>query len=158
MIKRDNLDDSMLADQAKEQTLDYEELTKLKSFSFNCLENLNSLSNECLLETADASFKHIDEVLLFLSKISDSRLSQVNASREPAMYKAISSLKLKAIMLSDLTTKSADEYVSPGILKVLLECVTMQTLFQKEDSMIIEVLPDNTLRISGEQTRENEKR
>jgi hypothetical protein len=74
------------------------------------------------------------------------------------MYKAISSLKLKAIMLSDLTTKSADEYVSPGILKGLLECVTMQTLFQRGDSIIIEALPDNTLKIYGEQTRENEKR
>jgi hypothetical protein len=41
MIKRDSLDDSMLADQAKEQTLDYKELTKLKNFSFSCLENLN---------------------------------------------------------------------------------------------------------------------
>jgi hypothetical protein len=108
-----------------------------------------------VLEMADSSFKHIDEVLLYLSKILDSHLSQVNACREPEIHKSLSSLRQKVITSLDLISKSADEYASPGILKGLLECVTMQTLFQKGDSMIIEVLPDNTLKIYGEQPREN---
>jgi hypothetical protein len=80
----------------------------------------------------------------------DSHLSQEKARTEPEIYKSLSSLRLKVIMSLDLFTKSAEEYASPGILKALLECVTMQPLFQKGDSMKIEVLPGNTLRISGE--------
>jgi hypothetical protein len=115
-----------------------------------CRENLNSSPSECMLEVTDASFKHIDDVLQFVSKILDDHSFQVDASREPEIYKALRSRTIKAMMLSALITKSAEEFISPGILKVLLECVTAQTLFQKGDSMIIEVLPDNTLRISGE--------
>jgi hypothetical protein len=118
-------------------------------------ENLNSLSDKCILELADASFKHIDEVLLYLSKILDGHLSQVNACKEPEIHKSLSSLRQKVITSLDLISKSTDEYASSGILKGLLECVTMKTLFQKGDSMIIEVLPGNTLKIYGEQPREN---
>jgi hypothetical protein len=85
----------------------------------------------------------------------DNRLFQINTHREPEIYKALSSRTLKAIMLSDLITKSAEEYVSPDILKVLLERGAMQKIFKKGDSIIIEVLPDNTLKIYGEQSKEN---
>jgi hypothetical protein len=106
-----------------------------------------------MLEIADASFRHIDESLLSLSKMLDSNLSQVNARREPKMYAALSAQTLKAIMLSDLITKSAEEYVSLDVLKVLLEGETVNNIFQRGDSIKIEVLPDNTLRISGERPR-----
>lgn len=124
-----------------------------KDSTIECGDNLNSSSGEFILEMADASFQHIDYVLQFVSKMLDNDSFQVNASREPEIYKALRSRTTKAMMLSDLITKSAEEFVSPGILKVLLECVTAQTLFQKGDSMIIEVLPDNTLRIFGEQPK-----
>lgn len=126
-----------------------------KDSAIQCEENLNSLSDEYMLEMSDASFRHIEAVLQYLSKIFDSYLSQVNASGEPTMYKTISSLKLKTLMLSELSTKNAVAYASPGILKALLEGLTVQTLFQKGDSIIIDVLPDTTLKIYGEQPREN---
>jgi hypothetical protein len=59
-------------------------------------------------------------------------------------------------MLSDLIPKSAEEFESLDILKVLLEGVTVKSIFQKGDSVKIEVLEDNALKISGERTRENE--
>jgi hypothetical protein len=103
-------------------------------------------------------FKRIEEELESLSKRLDSNVFQLNAQKEPEIDKSISSLKLKVIILLDLITKSPEDYVSPTILKALLERFTMQTLFQRGDSIIIEALPDNTLKIYGEQTRENEKR
>jgi hypothetical protein len=55
------------------------------------------------------------------------------------------------VMLSDLITKNAEEFESLDILKVLLEGVTVHDIFKEGDSVKIEVLEDNTLRISGEQ-------
>lgn len=124
--------------------------------NIECKENLTSLTEECVIERTNAGFRHIEEVLQSLSKMLDTFLSQVNDCREPKMFQSLSSLRLKVIMSLDIITKSAEECVSPGILKGLLECVTMQNLFQKGDSMIIEVLPDNTLRISGEHPHESE--
>jgi hypothetical protein len=83
----------------------------------------------------------------------DDHSFRVNVSREPKIYESLRSQTLKAMMLSDLITKSAEKFISPGIIKVLLECMTAQNIFQKRDSMISEVLPDNTLRISGEQPK-----
>jgi hypothetical protein len=59
-------------------------------------------------------------------------------------------------MLSDLISRSAEEYVSLDILKVLLEGESVHNIFQKGDSVEIEELPDNALKISGEQRRGNE--
>jgi hypothetical protein len=59
-------------------------------------------------------------------------------------------------MLSDLIAKSAEDYVSLNILKVLLEGETVHNIFQQGDSVKIEVLADNALKIYGEQPRENE--
>ena len=58
-------------------------------------------------------------------------------------------------MLSDLIPKSAEEFESLDILKVLLEGVTVKSIFQKGDSVKIEVLEDNALKISGEQPKGN---
>ncbi len=118
-------------------------------------DKLKSLSYEYILEMSDASFRHIEEELKYLSKRLDSSLFQLNAQKEPEIDKSISSLRLKVVILSDLITKNPEEYVSPTILKALLERFTMQNIFQKGDSIIIEVLPDNTLKIYGEQPREN---
>jgi hypothetical protein len=71
------------------------------------------------------------------------------------MYGIFSALTLKAIMLSDLIAKSAEDYVSLNILKVLLEGETVHNIFQEGDSVKIEVLEDNALKISGEKPREN---
>ncbi len=102
-----------------------------KDLAIHCKENLKSPSDEDMFEIADASFKHIDESLLSLSKMLDNHLSQVNARREPKMYATLSAQTLKAIMLSDLITKSAEEYVSLDILKVLLEGETVHNIFQE---------------------------
>jgi hypothetical protein len=72
------------------------------------------------------------------------------------MYAALSSETLKVATLSDLVTKSAEEYVSLNILKVLLEGETVHNIFQKGDSVKIEILGDNALKISGEQTSRSE--
>ena len=120
-----------------------------------CKEKINSLSNGYMFETSDANFRHIEEELKSLSKRFDSYIFQLNAQREPEIDKSISSLKLKVTILSDLITKNPEDYVSPTILKALLERFTMQNIFQKGDSIIIEVLPNNTLKIYGEQPRES---
>ncbi len=122
--------------------------------TLQCKENLTSLSDEYMIGITDASYRHIDEILNSLSIMLENHLSQVNARREPKIYGVLSSLTLKTIMLSDLITQSAEEYVSLDILKVLLEGVAVHDIFQKGDSVKIEVLEDNALKISGEQTRE----
>jgi len=122
-----------------------------KDLAIKCKENLNSLSNRYMLELADASFKDIDEVLLSLANRLDSHLSRVNIRREPKMYGVISSLTLKALILSDLITKSAEEYESLDILKVLLDGET--DIFRKGHSVKIEKLADDTLRISAVNNR-----
>jgi hypothetical protein len=124
-----------------------------KDLTINCKKNLMSLSDEYMLGITDATVRHIEELLLSLSKMLDNHLCLVNPHREPKMYKALSAQTLKMIMLSDLITKSAEEYESLDILKVLLEGVTVHDIFQEGDSVKIEVLQDNTLKISGEQTR-----
>ncbi len=53
---------------------------------------------------------------------------------------------MKMIMLKDLISKSAEEFESLDILKVLLECYT--DIFQDGKSVKIETLEDGTLRIS----------
>jgi hypothetical protein len=58
-------------------------------------------------------------------------------------------------MLSDIISKSAEEYVSLDILKVLLEGTTVYNIFKEGDSVKIEALGDNALKISGEQSGEN---
>jgi len=109
-----------------------------------------------MLEITDASFRHIDELLMSSSQMLDNHLCQVNVRREPKMYKAITAQILKALMLSDLISKSAEEFESLNILKVLLEGVTVKSIFQKGDSVKIETLEDNALKISGERPRGNE--
>lgn len=127
-----------------------------KDLAIRCKENLNSLSDEYMLEITDASFRHIDEVLISLYKILDNYLSQINVLREPKMFAALSSKTLKVATLSDLVTKSAEEFESLDILKVLLEGKTVHNIFQEGDSVKIEMLGDNALKISGERPRENE--
>ena len=122
-----------------------------KDLVTQCKENLNSLSDEYMLEITDASFRHIDEVLIL-----DNYLSQINVRREPKMFAAVSSKTLKVAMLSDLVTKSAEEFESLDILKVLLEGETVHSIFQEGDSVKIEMLGDNALKISGERPRGNE--
>jgi hypothetical protein len=60
---------------------------------------------------------------------------------------ALTEETIKVGMLCDLIAKNAEEYADPSILKGMLECVMMQTL-QEGDSILIEVLHDNTLRRS----------
>jgi hypothetical protein len=72
------------------------------------------------------------------------------------MYKAINAQILKAIMLSDLISKGAEEFESLNILKVLREGVTANNIFQDGDSVKIELLEGNALKISGEQTSGSE--
>ena len=127
-----------------------------KDLAIQCRDNLNSLSYEYMLEIIDSSFRHIDELLLSLSKILDSNLYQVNVRRGPKMYKAINAQILKAIMLSDLISKGAEEFESLNILKVLREGVTANNIFQDGDSVKIELLEGNALKISGEQTSGSE--
>ncbi len=127
-----------------------------KDLAIRCKENLNSLSDEYMLEITDASFRHIDEVLISLYEILDNYLSQINVLREPKMFAALSSKTLKVATLSDLVTKSAEEFESLDILKVLLEGKTVHNIFQEGDSVKIEMLGDNALKISGERPRENE--
>ena len=127
-----------------------------KDLTIRCKENLNSPSDEYMIEITDATFRHMDEVLLSISTMLDDHLSQINVCREPKMYGIFSALTLKAIMLSDLIAKSAEDYVSLNILKVLLEGETVHNIFQQGDSVKIEVLADNALKIYGEQPRENE--
>ncbi len=127
-----------------------------KDLAIRCKENLNSLSDEYMLEITDASFRHIDEVLISLYKILDNYLSQINVLREPKMFAALSSKTLKVATLSDLVTKSAEEFESLDILKVLLEGKTVHNIFQEGDSVKIEMLGDNALKISGERPREND--
>jgi hypothetical protein len=127
-----------------------------KDLVTQCKENLNSLSDEYMLEITDASFRHIDEVLISLYEILDNYLSQINGRREPKMFAAVSSKTLKVAMLSDLVTKSAEEFESLDILKVLLEGETVHSIFQEGDSVKIEMLGDNALKISGERPRGNE--
>jgi hypothetical protein len=83
----------------------------------------------------------------------DNHLSLVNARREPKMYAALSAETLKVIMLSDLISKSAEEYIFLDILKVLLEGETVHNIFQEGDSVKIETLEDNTFKISSEQPK-----
>ena len=123
-----------------------------KDLTIQCRENLNLLSDEYMLELADDTFRHIDEELLSLASMLDSHLSKGNACRKPRMYGVISSLTLKAFMLSDLITKSAKEYVSLDILKVLLEDET--DIFHEGNSVKIETLADDSLRISAVNKRE----
>jgi hypothetical protein len=127
-----------------------------KDLAIKCKENLNSLSDEYMLEITDVSFRHIDEVLISLYEILDNYLFQINVPQEPKMFAALSSKTLKVAMLSDLVTKSAEEFESLDILKVLLEGQTVKSIFQKGDSVKIEMLGDNALKISGEQPRGNE--
>ena len=86
-----------------------------KNLAIQCRKNLNSSSDEYMLEITDASFRHIDELLMYSSKMLDSHLCQVNVRREPKMHKAINAQILKALMLSDLITKSAEEFKSLDI-------------------------------------------
>ncbi len=127
-----------------------------KDLTIECEEKSNSVSDEYIIEIADASFGYIDEVLFSLSKMLDNHLSQEKARREPKTYELLSSRRLKVVMVSELMAKRAEEYVSPAILKVLLESLTVRDIFHKGDSIKIDVLPDNTLRISGERPRGNE--
>ncbi len=124
-----------------------------KDLAIQCRENLNSLSDEYMLEITNDSFRHIDELLLSSSQMLESHLCQVNVRREPKMYAALSAQILKIVTLSDLITKSPEEYVSLNILKVLLEGITVKNIFQEGDSVKIEVLEDNALKISGEQPK-----
>jgi len=127
-----------------------------KDLAIQCKENLNSLSDEYMLEITDASFRHIDEVLISLYEILDNYLFQINVRLEPKILATLSSKTLKVAMLSDLVTKSAEEFESLDILKVLLEGETVKSIFQKGDSVKIETLEDNALKISGERPRGNE--
>jgi hypothetical protein len=127
-----------------------------KYLAIQCRDHLNSLPNGYMLELADANFKDIDEVLLSLANRLDSHLFRVNVRREPKMHKTITAQILKALMLSDLISKSAEEFESLDILKVLLEGATANNIFQEGDSVKIEMLGDNALKISGEQPRGNE--
>jgi hypothetical protein len=48
-----------------------------KDLAIQCRKNLNSSSDEYMLEITDASFRHIDELLMYSSKMLDSHLCQV---------------------------------------------------------------------------------
>jgi hypothetical protein len=87
-----------------------------KDLAIQCRENMNSLSDEYMLKIIDSSFRHIDELLMSSSKMLDNHLCHVNVRREPTMYKAITAQILKALMLSDLISKSAEEFESLYIL------------------------------------------
>ncbi len=118
-----------------------------KNLAIQCRENLNSASCEYILDITDASIRHIDGLLSSLSKMLDNHLFQMNTRRESKMHLALTEEAIKVVILSDLIAKSAEEYTDPSILKGMLECVTMQTL-REGDSILIEVLHDNTLRLS----------
>jgi len=74
-------------------------------------------------------------------------LSEGWASQEPETNPERQSAFLKVITLGDLISKSAEEFVSLDILKVLLEDST--DIFQGGKSVKIETLEDGTLRISA---------
>ena len=99
-------------------------------------EKLKSLSDEYNIATINTTFEYIEKLLGSLSGI-----------QEPETNPELHSVFMKMIMLSDLISKSAEEFESLDILKVLLECHT--DIFQDGKSVEIETLEDGTLRISA---------
>lgn len=87
-----------------------------KNLNIECEKNSNSLSDEYMLEVADASFNHIDEILQSVSKVLDNHLFQENPCREPKTDEALRSRALKATMLSDLVSKITVEDAFPILL------------------------------------------
>jgi len=102
-------------------------------------ENLKSLSDEYKLAIIDKDFAYIENLLGSLSEMLDSQEPETNPKLQAAY--------LKVLTLLDLISKSAEEFESLDILKVLLDGST--NIFQGGKSVKIETLEDGTLRISA---------
>jgi hypothetical protein len=102
-------------------------------------EKLKSLSDEYNLAVIDTNFEYIKNLLDSLFEMLD--------SQEPETNPKLHSVLMKVIMLKELILKTAEEFGSLDILKVLLECHT--DIFQDGKSVKIETLEDDTLRISA---------
>lgn len=97
-------------------------------------EKLKSLSDEYNIAIIDTTFEYIANLLGSLSEI-----------QEPETNPKLYSVFMKMITLNDLISKSAEEFESLNILKVLLEGYT--DIFKDGKSVKIETLEDDTLRI-----------
>jgi hypothetical protein len=71
MTKRDNLNDSRPQDQAKEQTLGYEESSKFKKLPFSCSDNStpypnpeNNILHNCWLTFKSLQYEIEDQKLI----------------------------------------------------------------------------------------------
>jgi hypothetical protein len=115
------------------------EVEDQKYFTVQFEEKLKSLSDEYKFAITDANFEYIKNSLGSLSEILYSPERETNPK--------IHSVLLKVATLSDLISKSAEEFESLDILKVLLECYT--DIFKDGKSVKIETLEDDTLRISA---------
>lgn len=102
-------------------------------------ENLKSLSDEYKLAKINTTFEYIENLLGSLSEGWDSQEPETNPELQAAF--------LKVLTLLDLISKSAVEFVSLDILKVLLEGET--NIFKDGKSVKIETLEDGALRISA---------